>query len=316
MAGPIVRAKYFIPQIERNPVTVTREQIGRGLFLIAIGLIKKGIISDYISQNFVDRIFDAPLLYTGLENLVGVYGYSLQIYCDFSGYSDMAIGIALLLGFRFMDNFRLPYQSATITEFWRRWHISLSSWLRDYLYISMGGNRRGRALTYTFLMITMLLGGLWHGASWNFVLWGAIHGVALCVHKATMSLFPSFKATGEQMKPWRRVVGVVITFNLVSLSWIFFRAESFGAALDILSQIFTDFKGSILFDFLWGYRSSIALIVAGYAMHSVGGELYKKIVAGFARLPLLAYPIIITAIIWVIIQLRSGAPQPFIYFQF
>ena len=129
-------------------------------------------------MNFVDRIFDAPLLYTGVENLLGVYGYALQIYCDFSGYSDMAIGIALLLGFRFNINFDSPYQSATITEFWRRWHISLSSWLKDYLYISLGGNRKGKIRTYMNLMITMLLGGLWHGASISFILWGALHGIA------------------------------------------------------------------------------------------------------------------------------------------
>ena len=137
VAGPIVRARDFIPQIYRNPV-VTREEFGEGLFLIICGLFKKCVISDYISLNFVDRVFDAPTLYTGVENLLGVYGYTLQIYCDFSGYSDMAIGIALLLGFRFNINFDSPYQSATITEFWRRWHISLSSWLKDYLYISLG----------------------------------------------------------------------------------------------------------------------------------------------------------------------------------
>ena len=169
VAGPIVRARDFIPQMYKNP-TVTRSEFGEGLFLILCGLFKKTVISDYISMNFVDRIFDAPLLYTGVENLLGVYGYALQIYCDFSGYSDMAIGIALLLGFRFNINFDSPYQSATITEFWRRWHISLSSWLKDYLYISLGGNRKGKIRTYMNLMITMLLGGLWHGASISFIL--------------------------------------------------------------------------------------------------------------------------------------------------
>ena len=159
---------------------------GRGVFLILSGLFKKAIISDYISLNFVDRVFDNPMLYSGFENLMGVYGYALQIYCDFSGYSDMAIGLALLLGFRFPVNFDSPYQSATITEFWRRWHISLSSWLKDYLYISLGGNRKGRARTYANLMLTMLLGGLWHGAAVRFILWGALHGAARAVHKALM----------------------------------------------------------------------------------------------------------------------------------
>ena len=189
VAGPIVRARDFIPQIYREPM-VSRAEFGEGLFLILCGLIKKCVISDYISMNFVDRVFDAPTLYTGVENLIGVYGYTLQIYCDFSGYSDMAIGIALLLGFRFNINFDSPYQSATITEFWRRWHISLSSWLKDYLYISLGGNRKGRIRTYINLFLTMLLGGLWHGASVRFILWGALHGVSLAIHKALMAAFP------------------------------------------------------------------------------------------------------------------------------
>ena len=148
VAGPIARARDFIPQIRQNPIVVTREMFGTGVFLILTGLFKKAIISDYISLNFVDRIFDEPLLYSGFECLAGIYGYALQIYCDFSGYSDMAIGIALLLGFRFPKNFDAPYKSATITEFWRRWHISLSTWLRDYLYISLGGNRKGKLRTY------------------------------------------------------------------------------------------------------------------------------------------------------------------------
>ena len=159
VAGPIVRARDFIPQIRQNPLRITREMFGTGVCLILTGLFKKAVISDYISLNFVDRIFDEPLLYSGFECLMGIYGYALQIYCDFSGYSDMAIGIALLMGFRFPKNFDAPYRSATITEFWRRWHISLSSWLRDYLYISLGGNRKGRMRTYGNLLLTMLLGG-------------------------------------------------------------------------------------------------------------------------------------------------------------
>lgn len=171
VAGPIVRARDFIPQMYKEP-TLSRSHFGEGLFLIVCGLFKKAVISDYIGVNFVDRIFDAPLLYSGVENLMGIYGYALQIYCDFSGYSDMAIGLALWLGFRFNINFDSPYQSATITEFWRRWHISLSSWLKDYLYISLGGNRKGKVRTYVNLFITMLLGGLWHGAFIRFIIWG------------------------------------------------------------------------------------------------------------------------------------------------
>ncbi|MBQ1958679.1 MAG: MBOAT family protein, partial [Alistipes sp.] len=200
LAGPIVRARDFLPQI-RQPLMVTRQMFGVGVSLILVGLIKKAIISDYISLNFVDRIFDEPALYSGFECLMGIYGYALQIYCDFSGYSDMAIGIALLLGFKFPKNFDAPYKSATITEFWRRWHISLSNWLRDYLYISLGGNRKGRWRTYLNLLITMVLGGLWHGAAVRFILWGALHGVALAVHKLWLEVVPGSKALGKDMNP-------------------------------------------------------------------------------------------------------------------
>lgn len=182
VAGPIVRAADFLPQI-RAQVALSREAFGQAMILIMGGLFKKAVISDYIKVNFVDRVFDAPLLYSGLENLLAAYGYALQIYCDFSGYSDMAIGLALLLGFRLPENFRSPYLSGSIQEFWRRWHISLSSWLRDYLYISLGGNRRGRFRTYLNLMITMLLGGLWHGANWVYVLWGGLHGMGLALER-------------------------------------------------------------------------------------------------------------------------------------
>lgn len=171
VAGPIVKARDFVPQI-RKPLQITRRMFGMGVYLIMIGLFKKAVISDYISINFVERVFDQPAMFSGVEVLLGVYGYALQIYCDFSGYSDMAIGIALLLGFRFPMNFNAPYRSVSVTDFWRRWHISLSTWLKQYLYISLGGNRRGKARMYANLMLTMLLGGLWHGASWNFILWG------------------------------------------------------------------------------------------------------------------------------------------------
>ena len=162
--------------------------MSKAVFLIGSGLFKKAIISDYISVNYVDRVFDNPLLYSGVENLIGVYAYALQIYCDFSGYSDIAIGLALLLGFCLPINFDSPYQSSSVTEFWRRWHISLSSWLKDYLYISLGGNRKGLIRTYINLSITMILGGLWHGANWKFILWGIMHGLMLVIEKIIKSL--------------------------------------------------------------------------------------------------------------------------------
>ena len=317
VAGPIVRARDFIPQIRQNPLVVTREMFDKGIYLVICGLFKKAVISDYISVNFVDRVFDNPVLYSGLENLMGVYGYALQIYCDFSGYSDMAIGIALMLGFRFNINFDSPYQSATITEFWRRWHISLSSWLKDYLYISLGGNRKGRWRTYLNLMITMLLGGLWHGASWRFVLWGGIHGVALAVHKLTMSLFPGFKAQGQDMpSPWRRVLGVLVTFHVVCFSWIFFRADSMEVAWAVLRQIFSRFNGHIFFEFLSGYRAIVFLMAVGYLLHFMPKRMEDRFQEAVSRLPMFMKALLVSLLIWLVMQIKSGDIQPFIYFQF
>lgn len=316
VAGPIVRARDFTPQITRNPMIVSRAEIGQGLFLIICGLLKKGVISNYISLNFVDRVFDLPLLYTGLENLMAIYGYALQIYCDFSGYSDIAIGIALLLGFHFNENFNSPYKAVSITEFWRRWHISLSSWLRDYLYISLGGNRKGRLRTYLNLMITMLLGGLWHGAAWRFVVWGAIHGVALCVHKFLMSRFEVLREERDSLSRLRRIAGVFVTFNLVCLSWIFFRADSYASALDMLSQIVHNFQAQIFFDFVAGYKNVMILVAVGYIAHYVSDKNFKAVNSYFKRLPLLAQSSILVLTIWLIMQISNGEVQPFIYFQF
>ena len=176
LAGPVVRAKDMLPQIETNPVA-DKAMVSEGLFLIMCGLVKKVIVADFISQNFVDRIFDNPALYSGFENMMGMYGFIIQLYCDFSGYSDMAIGIALLLGFRFLDNFQAPFKAQNPTEFWHRWHISLSSWLRDYVYIPLGGNRCSKVRHHANLMTTMVVGGLWHGASWMYMIWGALQGV-------------------------------------------------------------------------------------------------------------------------------------------
>lgn len=315
VAGPIVRARDFIPQIYREPV-VTRAEFGEGLFLVLCGLFKKTVISDYISLNFVDRVFDAPLLYTGVENLFGVYGYALQIYCDFSGYSDMAIGIALLLGFRFNMNFDSPYQSATITEFWRRWHISLSSWLKDYLYISLGGNRKGSIRTYINLFITMLLGGLWHGASISFILWGALHGTALAVHKFMMNHFSSFKPLGCEMKPWRRVLGVLITFHLVCFGWILFRADSMKTVGEILTQITTNFHPEVFTQFVTGYKGVFALMVVGYVLHFMPKSAENALQGVVTRSPLIVQAIMLAIGVFIVVQFKSAGVQPFIYFQF
>lgn len=310
VAGPIVRAADFLPQIHK-PTYVSNEMLGRGVFLIATGLFKKAVISDYISLNFIDRVFDAPALYTGLENLFAVYGYALQIYCDFSGYSDMAIGLALLLGFHFNINFNSPYRAKNITEFWRRWHISLSSWLRDYLYISLGGNRKGKLRTYINLMITMLLGGLWHGASWRFVIWGGLHGIALAVHKFfTGHTHP--RLTGVA---WN-VMSVIVTFHFVCFSWIYFRAADMQTVDVMLKQIFLNFNGHILFEFISGYTWVFLLFIIGYALHFVPDRIQDKAQQAVIKMPLLVKALCIVLVIVLVIQTKSAGVQPFIYFQF
>lgn len=315
VAGPIVRASHFIPQIRRRPL-VTREMLGSALFLILTGLFKKAVISDYIALNFVDRIFDEPLLYSGFECLMGLYGYALQIYCDFSGYSDMAIGLALMMGFHFPKNFDAPYRSATITEFWRRWHISLSSWLRDYLYISLGGNRKGKGRTYLNLLLTMLLGGLWHGAALRFVVWGALHGAALALHKMWLAVVPGAKILGKDMNPVMRLLGIVFTFHLVCLGWLVFRADSMQSAGLMLHQIFSAFNSELIPQVVAGYSGAFLLIAIGYLLHAVPdrGDLWLRGV--ITRAPMGLQVGMLVCMIWLVMQIKSSDIQPFIYFQF
>jgi len=226
IAGPIVRASVFLPQMDRA-IGLTRERLRSGLSLFLLGITKKLLVADAMGQ-IADPIFAAPEYYSSGTLWLAAIAYAIQIYCDFSGYSDMAIGTAKLIGYDLPENFRMPYASANITEFWRRWHITLSSWLRDYLYIPLGGNRHGAGRTYLNLALTMLLGGLWHGASWNFVLWGALHGVALAVHRL-MSRSTSFTLP--------RLVSTPLTLLFVVLCWIPFRATSFTITWTMITRM-------------------------------------------------------------------------------
>lgn len=314
VAGPIVRARDFAPQI-RKPLEITSQMFAQGCYFIAIGLFKKAVISDYISLNFVDRIFDNPSLYSGVENLLGVYGYTLQIYCDFSGYSDMAIGIALLLGFRFPMNFNAPYRSESITDFWRRWHISLSSWIRDYIYISLGGNRKGKVRQYVNLIITMLLGGLWHGASLNFVAWGGMHGVALALHKWTREhVFRHDKHYHSTGLRW--LLSVLLTFHFVAFCWIFFRNHTFEASWVMITQIATNFHPELFEQVVTGYWIVFAMMLFGYVTHFVPDTFQARCVRVLEWGGVVLCALLITAVIYLVIQVKSSEIQPFIYFQF
>lgn len=309
VAGPIVRAADFLPQINRPPL-VSRADFGRAVFLICTGLFKKAVISDYISLNFVDRIFDEPTKFSGLENLFGVAGYAMQIYCDFSGYSDMAIGLALLLGFQFPVNFNSPYQSLSVTEFWRRWHISLSTWLRDYLYVPLGGNRRGRVRTYVNLLITMLLGGLWHGAATRFIIWGGLHGLALAAERLWREIFPAPPGLLRKMLGW------AWTFGFVCLCWIFFRAQDVDTVLAMLGQIGADFHPQIFGEFVAGYWQTLSLMALGFALHFTPSSWESRAQTVVAGLPLLGKAALIVLFTVLVMQVKSADVQPFIYFQF
>src|SRR3954470_12341968 len=228
VAGPIVRAREFLPQLA-TPRDPNRVAVGAGVSLIALGLIKKVVIADYLARTVVDPVFAVPQAYHGPDVALAAYAYTAQIYCDFSGYTDIAIGLALLMGFVFPQNFDRPYRSLGIREFWRRWHMTLSRFLRDFLYIPLGGNRGKRGFVYRNLMLTMVLGGLWHGAAWPFVLWGALHGAGLVAEHA-------FQRQWERVPKWVRWS---LTFNFVVLAWIFFRSQSIGDAWTFLQQLFS-----------------------------------------------------------------------------
>ena len=314
VAGPIVRATDFAPQI-RKPVVITREMFAQGVYFIMIGLFKKAVISDYISLNFVDRIFDNPTLYSGFENLLGIYGYAMQIYCDFSGYSDMAIGIALLLGFRFPMNFNAPYKSDSITDFWRRWHISLSTWIRDYIYISLGGNRQGKVRQYINLIITMLLGGLWHGASLNFVVWGGIHGLGLVAHKYYRQEVKK-RERNYRSHGLKRIGAIVLTFHFVCFTWLFFRSATFAGVGTMLLQIFTNFHAELIPQVLAGYKYVLCFMAFGYVTHFVPDSWQNAAVKLLGKCNIVVSAVLLTLIVYIVIQVKSSNIQPFIYFQF
>lgn len=338
--GPIVRAQDFVTQINR-PYFVSENDFAKGFYLIFSGLFKKLIISDYLTLNYVDFIFDDPERYTGLENIFAVYGYAVVIYCDFSGYSDVAIGIAKWLGFSIPVNFLSPYQSRNITEFWRRWHISLSSWLKDYLYIPLGGNRKGTFATYLIallfflgvvltgnhllhmsflwsgilalillflfilpaviikknsqgipggfnLLATMLLGGLWHGASWNFIIWGALHGIALAVHKIWMIL--TGRLTNGRKANWlMNAISIFITFHFVCFCWIFFKAADFNTAVRMINQIFFDFSPEVFVPFFINYKNVLGMMFLALLLHALPDNLADKLINKIRKFPLAAY---------------------------
>ena len=374
VAGPIVRASEFIPQIYQS-YSVTKKEFGLALFWIINGLLKKFLLADYIAVNFVDRIFANPSMFSGFENLMALYGYSLQVYADFSGYTDIAIGIALTLGFRLPKNFNSPYKADNCGEFWKRWHISLSSWLKDYLYIPMGGNRGGSMFSYVALsmivlfvylisgslallfgiisiifstlllgeifpkfnkwyltniniMLTMLIGGLWHGASWNFVLWGGLNGIGIVVYKLWKNISP----WKNKSKWWNKILGVIITFNFVTFTRIWFRTGSNNSwvqmdeghniisewftANEILNQLIFNFKWSLISEVLVVYSNVFLVIILGFLIHFIPENWKFWYRNKFSNAPVLVQLMVCFVAVFFMYQVASTSLQPFIYFQF
>jgi len=380
VAGPIVRAKDFIPQLQ-SKYDLSRKEFNLGVWWILTGLIKKIVIADYLAMNLVDRVFANPTSFSGMEVLLGLYGYSLQVFADFSGYSDIAIGVALIMGFRLAENFRSPYKARNVGEFWGRWHISLSTWLRDYLYIPMGGSRSAsmfsvifsigmvlfaglmfregdevmnlgvifsgggvlmmmyasgvmytkwgvKLATYINILATMIIGGLWHGASWNFLLWGALNGIGLLVYKIIGRHLPWANSEKFLARAW----GVILTFNFITFTRIWFRSGSsigwnttsgdhnvlteWFTANDLLYQISNHFYDIPPLDLLKGHLIVISLMVGGYMLHLMPTKITSKVINVFTSLPItvvFCITIIVATVLW---KVGASAPAPFIYFQF
>lgn len=310
IAGPITRAEVLIPQIH-TPQTTNKALINKGLWLIICGLIKKAILADYLAQ-YNNWIFNDPLAYSGFENLMGVLGYTLQIYCDFAGYSDIAIGLAALMGYELSNNFSFPYQSLNLTEFWHRWHIALSSWFRDYVYIPLGGNRKGQLRTYINSFFTMIIAGLWHGASGMFLLWGILHGLGLIVHKFCVNI-------GLNKIPNNLLVkstSWLITFSYISLVWIFFRAANIDTAFHILQNIANDFSVTDFYPFLMARPMWLFLLFVGLELLAIRKQDYEWLQEKFISSHWIVKFIVVLLTIQLAINFSQDSVQPFIYTYF
>ncbi len=308
VAGPIVRAKDFLPQL-RKKIKVSKALMNEGFYLITKGFVKKAIIADFIAQ-YVDIIYASPKGIGGVEASFAVLGYALQIFCDFSGYTDMAIGIALLMGYRLCLNFDSPYKALHITSFWRKWHISLSSWLRDFIYIPLGGNQKGFALQLLFLILTMTVGGLWHGADWKFVWWGVGHGILLVLHK----LFVKYVGSLDH-KIWT-AFSWLLTFVCVVLLWIPFRAQSLTDTYFVLGAIAKGLDWQTFSIFCTQNWSFVLVLILGFSLTLLPSSLKEKAMQYYLKERYVVKLLLFIILIQLMYEFQSTEIQPFIYFQF
>lgn len=361
VAGPIVRAAEFIPQLYK-PYRLSKNDWGLSIFWILKGLLKKVILADFLAVQFMDPVFDQPMMFTGFENLMSLYGYSLQVYADFSGYTDIAIGVSLLLGFRLPQNFNYPYLSKSVGEFWKRWHISLSTWLKDYLYFPLGGSKGSSFLTWAFvpicmvpvlflvgveyvtififagvvltllfmaisyyypkfkqeiatnlnLLITMLLGGLWHGSSWLFVIWGGLNGLGLVVYKLWRRISPYEKIDTWYVNAWR----IFLTLTFITFTRIWFRHTDMDRANEMMFQIANNFRVDLIPDILLAFWYVFAIMIAGYIMHWLPSRIKQSYQNAFIAAPMPLKILAGVVVIFLVFQALAGGGRPFIYFQF
>lgn len=358
LIGPIVKARDFIPQLYK-PFNLNRYQFGLAMFMILNGLIKKLVVGDYIAVNFIDRVYANPLLFSGVENVLSVIAYSMYVYLDFSGYTDVAIGIAQLMGFKLTTNFNSPYKAKNVGEFWKRWHISLSSWLQEYLYIPLGGNRKGTWASYIIiailtvflalllksnailwivgsvafvltlislvapsvknwlntninLMITMLLGGLWHGATLNFIIWGGLNGLGLMVSKLWRKISPYEKIKSWPVHAWK----VFNTFMFITFTRIYFRAEDMNQAKEVMDKIASDTNWSILPIVLGNFKEVFLLLLLAFVVHWLPGSIKWQYQKYFIKSPVWMKVFFILLIVMMIYRTMTSEMKAFIYFQF
>lgn len=358
VAGPIVRASEFIPQLHQ-PYQLSKQRAGLAVFWILNGLLKKLFLADYLAVQFIDRVFDNPQLYSGFETMSALFGYSLQVYADFSGYTDVAIGIAMLLGFTLPKNFNSPYKASSVADFWRRWHLSLSTWLRDYLYIPLGGNRKGSIASYLIvfiffvmialvvgnplltlilsgvfalgsfamryspvvakwvntninLMLTMILGGLWHGASWNFVTWGTLNGIGLVVYKNWKKVSP----WADKKKWYNRAIGLLLTLSFITFTRAWFRAPTWDGAIELLTKITNDFGMDTVAGVISGNWKFFTVMLLGYLIHWIPSQYKTQMQDKVADAPVWILYVLVIVSTLVIYQILSAEVQPFIYFAF
>lgn len=306
LAGPITRVQSLIDQMEKRKPLDPADG-GRAMFLIGMGLVKKLMIADFLAENLVNRVFDFPNLYSGTEVLIAVYSYAFQIYYDFSGYTDIAIGSALLLGLKLPQNFNAPYSAANLTDFWRRWHITLSNWLRDYLYFSLPGLRSWKVFSYSNLVVTMIIGGLWHGASWNFVIWGALHGLGLVIVRLWQGTFTNVKGVPKIFN----YLSILLTFHFVTFAWIFFRAPDLDGAVAMLDRIVSHTVSFV--------NISVPLLVVmgvGLVGHYLPKRWYDEGLNLYVKAPFYAQAVALAALVFGLRYVVTTGAAPFIYNQF